>query len=122
MTVPSASEWTSEDKKLFAEMNAAAGKAMMGNGDEMVGDLGSSSMDNGKAVGVSWICEFLTETEFNRVLPAVQRALSVLMRVLNRKWGGTAVSAFQAFLILHLAFSRGAQEPTNTDTVLRLLG
>jgi hypothetical protein len=73
-------------------------------------------MDNGKAVRVSWICEFLTEAEFGRVLPAVARTLTVLMHQLNTKWGNTNVSAFQAFLILHLAFSRGAQQTVNAKS------
>jgi hypothetical protein len=90
LAVPSASGWSAEDKALFAEMNEAAGKAMMGESDALVGDLGFSTMDNGKAVGVSWICEFLTEAEFGRVLPTVAKTLTVLMHQLNSKWGNTA--------------------------------
>ena len=113
LEIPSASEWTSADKALFKEMNESASRAMMGGDDDLVGDLGYSSMDQGKAVRVSWICEFMTETEFGKQLPAVARTLTVLTGMLNRKWGNTTVSAFQAFLIIHLAFSRGAQEATN---------
>jgi hypothetical protein len=113
LEIPLASEWTAADKALFKEMNESASRAMMGGGDELVGDLGYSSMDQGKAVRVSWICEFITETEFGKQLPAVARTLTVLTGVLSRKWGNTTVTAFQAFLIIHLAFSRGAQEATN---------
>jgi hypothetical protein len=62
---------------------------MMGDSDALIGDLGFSTMDNGKAVRVSWICEFLTEAEFGRVLPAVAKTLTVLMHKLNTKWGNT---------------------------------
>jgi hypothetical protein len=47
----------------------------MGDSDALVGDLGFSTMDNGKAVGVSWICEFLMEAEFGRVLSTVAPAI-----------------------------------------------
>jgi hypothetical protein len=114
LSIPTASEWTVADKMLFAEMNRGAGKAMMSGDDgELVGDLGYGCMDQGKAVRVSWMCEFMTEAEFSKQLPAVARRLTVLTGVLNRKWGNTVVSAFQAFLIIHLAFARGSQEATN---------
>ena len=113
LEIPSASEWTAADKALFKEMNESAGRAMMGGDDELVGDLGYSSMDQGKVVKLSWICEFMTETEFNRQLPAVARTLTILTDMLNRKWGNTKVTAFQAFLVIHLGFSRGAQQATN---------
>jgi hypothetical protein len=114
LQMPSAKDFSAADVLMFNEMNERASQAMMGgSGDGVLGILGMENLESGNAIRMQWICEFITDEQFNRHLGAVQRALTVRVRALNKIWGGTALSAFTAFLVLHLAFTRGAQEATD---------
>ena len=82
-------------------------------GDEAPQQLGYNMRELRSAadfVRVSTLCEYLTEKEFKKESPALTRCFGVLALFLNRRWRGTCVSAFQLFLVAHLAFSRGAND------------
>jgi hypothetical protein len=119
--MPSAKDFTTADVLMFNKMNEQAHQSMMGDGgDGVLGTLGMENLDSGNALRLQWICEFITEEQFNRQLGDVQQALTVWVRTLNQRWGGTALSPFTTSLVLHLAFTRGAQEATNELYIIHL--
>jgi hypothetical protein len=63
---------------MFNKMNEQARQSMMGGGgDGVLGTLGMENLDSGNALRLQWICEFITEEQFNRQLGDVQQALTV---------------------------------------------
>jgi hypothetical protein len=74
-------------------------------------------------VKFSCMVDDITEATFSRIFTALARCYRVLANKLNAKWGGTTLTPFQIFLVLHLAWPRArARWPGEAGIhVLRIL-
>jgi hypothetical protein len=112
---PHHSDFNAADAGTLARMEKEAGEIQAGSftGGEAPQQLGYNMRELRSAadfVGVSTVCEHLTEKDFKKENPALTRCFGVLALFLNKRWRGTCVSAFQLFLVAHLAFNRGAND------------
>jgi hypothetical protein len=104
------------DQEVYNRMVKDAAKAEAGgmHSDQAVQQLGLNMLRSGKEiVSFSNMCSSVTEVAFSKTWSPLARCYQVVANRLNAKWRGTAVSAFQVFLVLHLQFGRGANSKTD---------